>query len=236
MCLTVGSCIVKIQPNPKCKLPGIDASAEDKEVLKFEYWCENRLMVHLPWLLDHNQLKGDHLDWRSAFEAKLPAWVRQLKKALEIGDAALPEWPLENLDCELPDVLVHEYAHALMERGHITLEAPYDDSDVSDSESEDPAEETDLSYVDSDELEDAGCNFSAGPDDTDDAEDPTNVLDDLISQHDWQASSAAVLKRMACDISPVASRQDASGGRAAQCGDDSAKKNLRFTHDLSTSA
>ena len=32
---------VKIQPNPKCKLPGIDASAEDKEVLKFEYWCEN---------------------------------------------------------------------------------------------------------------------------------------------------------------------------------------------------
>ena len=55
--------------------------------------------------LDHNQLKGDHLDWHSAFKAKLPAWVRQLEKAPEIVGAALPEWPLENRDCELPDVL-----------------------------------------------------------------------------------------------------------------------------------
>ena len=118
-------------------------------------------------------------------------------------------------------MLVHEYAHALMERGYITLEMPYDDSDVSDSESEDPAEETDLSDVDSDELEDAGCNFSAGPDDTDDAEDPTNVLDDLISQHDWQASSAAVLKRLGLEFNALENwleTQKKSGAKPATSG------------------
>ena len=40
---------------------------------------------------------------------------------------------------------------------------------------------------------------------------------------------------MACDISPVASRQDASGGAEQQCGDDSLQRktcNSRMTYQL----
>ena len=191
--------VVKVNPNPRCcigrPLENGEMCEKDKE--KLAGWCENRMMVHLPWFRDHNTLVGGHAGWIAAFRSHLPAWVLELEAALELGSVDLPLWPLEPAaNSAFPAVVLVEFAQALLERGYLRVERDWDSEDCAGqtSESEDDVAEQ-LSDASSG---DEGPTFhnepSCGDQDGEDEASGSLNLDDLCNDaHDWVAESTSTL-------------------------------------------
>jgi hypothetical protein len=113
-------------PHRECTIPRPNelGRLSEEDVAKYEIWCEHRLMMFVPWHTSHVSVKVGHSSYRAAFERMLPGWVHTLKLSLELGEAPLPEWPLD-WECTLPKVLVREYARALLKRGYLRVDAHF---------------------------------------------------------------------------------------------------------------
>jgi hypothetical protein len=194
---------VTLCPNPKCRMP-ISSDSDDIK-LKFEFYCEQRLLVHVPWMLDHKTLKQPPMaKWSDVLDAMMPEWVHELQGCLSSGSPNLPEWPLTHpSSCRLPLVLVHEYAHGLLERGYLVVQAdwPEDDCEPETSESEDSEHGESLSDGGSscdDVFGGAATNVTI---DDHDADAAPGLLDDLLTNdHDWVDSSRRTLTLLGLDF------------------------------------
>ena len=181
-------------------------SDDPKAKQKIELWAEHRLMLFKPWHgRAHTSVKGSHRTYREALEAMLPPWIKSLQQHFDSGMGDMPLWPLE-WDCELPRVVVHEYAAALVQRGYVQLELCWSMDEIMSSETESVDSSTEEMSVDSMSSDGDEVDQDGNGDVDDLVAGLVSEMDELATPHTghWRQQTESLLADWQCTFEDVA--------------------------------